>query len=43
MPGAFLLLLTAQFASALADNALLIVTIDLLQQRARCPAGSRRC
>ena len=34
MPGSFLLLLAAQFASALADNALLIVTIDLLQQRA---------
>ncbi len=34
MPAAFLLLLAAQFASALADNALLIVTIDLLQQRA---------
>lgn len=33
MPAAFLLLLAAQFASALADNALLIVTIDLLQQR----------
>ncbi len=34
MPASFLLLLAAQFASALADNALLIVTIDLLQQRA---------
>jgi len=34
MPPSFLLLLAAQFASALADNALLIVTIDLLQQRA---------
>jgi MFS transporter, LPLT family, lysophospholipid transporter len=34
MPACFLLLLAAQFASALADNALLIVTIDLLQQRA---------
>jgi LPLT family lysophospholipid transporter-like MFS transporter len=34
MPARFLLLLAAQFASALADNALLIVTIDLLQQRA---------
>jgi MFS transporter, LPLT family, lysophospholipid transporter len=34
MPGAFLLLLAAQFASALADNALLIVAIDLLQHRA---------
>ncbi len=34
MPAAFLLLLAAQFASALADNALLIVTISLLQQRA---------
>src|ERR1700761_5677760 len=34
MPAAFLLLMAAQFASALADNALLIVTIDLLQQRA---------
>jgi len=34
MPAAFLWLLAAQFASALADNALLIVTIDLLQQRA---------
>ena len=34
MPAAFLLLLAAQFASALADNALLIVTIALLQQRA---------
>jgi hypothetical protein len=33
MPASFLLLLAAQFASALADNALLIVTIDLLQQR----------
>jgi LPLT family lysophospholipid transporter-like MFS transporter len=33
MPACFLLLLAAQFASALADNALLIVTIDLLQQR----------
>jgi LPLT family lysophospholipid transporter-like MFS transporter len=31
MPAAFLLLLAAQFASALADNALLIVTIALLQ------------
>jgi LPLT family lysophospholipid transporter-like MFS transporter len=34
MPASFLLLLAAQFMSALADNALLIVTIDLLQQRA---------
>ena len=34
MPASFLLLLAAQFGSALADNALLIVTIDLLQQRA---------
>lgn len=34
MPASFLLLLAAQFTSALADNALLIVTIDLLQQRA---------
>src|ERR1700740_666591 len=34
MPASFLLLLAPQFASALADNALLIVTIDLLQQRA---------
>ncbi len=34
MPAPFLLLLAAQFMSALADNALLIVTIDLLQQRA---------
>src|ERR1700755_2040160 len=34
MPVSFLLLLAAQFASALADNALLIVTIGLLQQRA---------
>jgi MFS family permease len=34
MPTSFLLLLAAQFTSALADNALLIVTIDLLQQRA---------
>jgi MFS family permease len=34
MPASFLLLLAAQFASALADNALLIVTMDLLQQRA---------
>jgi MFS family permease len=34
MPASFLLLLAAQFASALADNALLIVTIALLQQRA---------
>jgi len=34
MPASFLLLLAAQFASALADNALLIVTIDLLQRRA---------
>ncbi len=33
MPASFLLLLAAQFASALADNALLIVTIALLQQR----------
>ena len=33
MPACFLLLLAAQFASALADNALLIVTMDLLQQR----------
>ena len=33
MPAAFLLLLAAQFASALADNALLIVTISLLQAR----------
>jgi MFS family permease len=33
MPPAFLLLLAAQFASALADNALLIVTIDLLQRQ----------
>ena len=32
MPRAFYLLLTAQFASALADNALLIVTIALLQE-----------
>ena len=32
MPRAFFLLLAAQFASALADNALLIVTIALLQQ-----------
>jgi LPLT family lysophospholipid transporter-like MFS transporter len=31
MPAAFLLLLAAQFVSALADNALLIVTIALLQ------------
>ena len=34
MPASFLLLLAAQFMSALADNALLIVSIDLLQQRA---------
>jgi MFS family permease len=34
MPASFLLLLAAQFTSALADNALLIVTIDLLQRRA---------
>jgi MFS family permease len=34
MPNAFRLLLAAQFASALADNALLIVTIALLTQRA---------
>ena len=34
MPAAFLLLLAAQFASGLADNALLIVTIALLQQHA---------
>ena len=34
MPASFLLLLAAQFMSALADNALLIVAIDLLQQRA---------
>lgn len=34
MPASFLLLLVAQFASALADNALLIVTIDMLQERA---------
>jgi MFS family permease len=34
MPPAFRLLLAAQFASALADNALLIVTIALLAQRA---------
>jgi MFS family permease len=34
MPNAFRLLLAAQFASALADNALLIVTIALLAQRA---------
>ena len=34
MPTSFLLLLAAQFASALADNALLIVTIDLLRHRA---------
>src|SRR5471030_2359472 len=33
MPAAFLILLAAQFASALADNALLIVTIALLQQQ----------
>ncbi|MEP6502929.1 MAG: lysophospholipid transporter LplT [Betaproteobacteria bacterium] len=32
MPRAFFLLLAAQFASALADNALLIVTIALLQE-----------
>ncbi len=34
MPASFLLLLAAQFMSALADNALLIVTMALLQQRA---------
>ena len=34
MPASFLLLLATQFTSALADNALLIVSIDLLQQRA---------
>src|ERR1700743_2875913 len=34
MPASFLLLLAGQVTSALADNALLIVTIDLLQQRA---------
>jgi len=34
MPSSFRLLLAAQFASALADNALLIVTIALLEQRA---------
>jgi LPLT family lysophospholipid transporter-like MFS transporter len=33
MPAAFLLLIAAQFVSALADNALLIVTISLLQAR----------
>ena len=33
MPTGFLLLISAQFASALADNALLIVTIALLQQQ----------
>ncbi len=33
MPASFLILLAAQFASALADNALLIVTIALLQQQ----------
>lgn len=34
MPASFLLLLAAQFASALGDNALLIVTIGMLQERA---------
>jgi MFS family permease len=34
MPTSFRLLLAAQFVSALADNALLIVTIALLEQRA---------
>jgi len=33
MPAAFLILCAAQFASALADNALLIVTIALIEQR----------
>ncbi len=33
MPASFLILLAAQFCSALADNALLIVTIALLQQQ----------
>jgi LPLT family lysophospholipid transporter-like MFS transporter len=33
MPPGFGLLIAAQFASALADNALLIVTIALLQER----------
>src|SRR5471030_2714529 len=33
MPAAFLILLAAQFASGLADNALLIVTIALLQSQ----------
>ena len=33
MPNGFRLLIAAQFASALADNALLIVTIALLQER----------
>ncbi len=34
MPAGFYLLISAQFASALADNALLIVTIACLQERA---------
>ena len=33
MPAGFLLLIAAQFASALADNALLIVTMAVLQQQ----------
>src|SRR3569623_1104644 len=35
MPASFLMLLAAQITSAQADNAQLILTIDLLQQRAR--------
>ena len=41
MPGSFLRLLAAQFTSGLADNALLIVTIALLQSRGT-PAWWRR-
>lgn len=37
MPAAFLLLMLAQFASALADNALLIVTVALLRAQAVPP------
>ena len=42
MPTGFAILIAAQFASALADNALLIVSIALLSQQA-CRAGGRRC
>ena len=37
MPAGFHLLIAAQFCSALADNALLIVAIALLQERGLAP------